>query len=122
GIWGGILGRIGVSVLATQARFVVGLCCSTDTSPKGERAMSRFRSFTSLAAVAGVALISTGCLRAPVVPPYGILYSDIQAPLDHDFDNTSVPTGSGTSESISILGLVAIGDASINEAAREGNL
>jgi len=84
--------------------------------------MPRLRSFVSLAAVAGVALISTGCLRAPVVPPYGIIYSDIQAPLDHDFDRTVVPTRSGSSESISILGLVAIGDASIHAAAQDGGL
>src|SRR5690606_38736577 len=73
-------------------------------------------------AIAGVAMISTGCLRAPVVPPYGIIYSEIQAPLDHDFDQTIVPSKAGRSESISILGLVAMGDASTNTAAKEGGL
>ncbi len=84
--------------------------------------MSRLRSAAILGAAAGVALMSTGCLRAPVIPPYGIIYSEIQAPLDHDFDETLVPSKAGRSESISILGLVAVGDASINTAAKEGGL
>lgn len=89
--------------------------------------MPRFRRFIPLAALAGVALLSTGCLRAPVIPPTGFLFTDIQAPLDHDFDETrvlnqGVTTLSGKSRSISILGLVAVGDASANAAARDGNL
>lgn len=35
-----------------------------------------------LATIAVVGLTTTGCLQAPVVPPTGIIYSGIQAPLD----------------------------------------
>lgn len=66
--------------------------------------------------------VMQGCLTAPVVPPYGAIYSDIKAPLDHDMGDTAVGTRSGRAESVSYVGLVAMGDSSINEAARQGRL
>ena len=63
-----------------------------------------------------------GCLRAPVVPPIGVAFSEFNAPLDHDFDETAVSQRKGVSESISILGLVALGDASTAAAAKQGGL
>ena len=67
-------------------------------------------------------LFAQGCLVAPVIPPYGIIFSDLQAPLDYDSNATIVSTRSGESTSTSILGLIATGDASLNSAARNGNL
>ena len=64
----------------------------------------------------------TGCYSAPVIPPMGMAYANIQAPLDVDYDNTSVPSKSGVAESMSILGLVAMGDASAATAAANGNI
>ncbi|OPZ07075.1 MAG: hypothetical protein BWZ08_02095 [candidate division BRC1 bacterium ADurb.BinA292] len=67
--------------------------------------------------LAGAVLPLAGCLSAPVIPPMGVAFSDFQAPLDIDYDETDVTGKRGVSESMSILGLVALGDASAAEAA-----
>lgn len=83
------------------------------------------RVLASMTATLAVVMISAGCgfVRAPVVPPTGLLFTDIKAPLDHDYGGTQASgLRTGTSESMSILGLVALGDASTNSAARSANL
>ena len=65
----------------------------------------------------GMLTALTGCMSAPVVPPIGMIYTNFEAPLDIDYSQTDVQGNKGTSESISILGLVAIGDASAAAAA-----
>jgi hypothetical protein len=75
-----------------------------------------------LAIVASAAVLGQGCLVAPVIPPYGIIFSDLKAPLDIDMNNTPVSSKSGRAMTTSIIGLVATGDASINTAARDGGL
>ncbi|MEO8376747.1 MAG: TRL-like family protein [Candidatus Sumerlaeota bacterium] len=72
------------------------------------------------AAVLGVTLSS--CLSVPVMPPYGIVYTDYKAPLDYDQEKSPVGDRTGTSETMSIVGLVALGDASIQTAAADGNI
>lgn len=73
--------------------------------------------------VLGICVVGlNGCLRAPLIPPLGQAFSEIKAPLDIDYDNTAVSSRSGVSESFSILGLVALGDASTAEAARVGGI
>lgn len=72
-------------------------------------------------AIAAPILLS-GCLVAPVIPPTGILYTDIKAPLDYDQSASKTGAKTGTSESMSILGLVAMGDASVEAAAKAGNI
>lgn len=64
----------------------------------------------------------TGCLRAPVIPPQGWIYSEFQAPLDIDYDKTPVTGKMGKAESMSVLGLVALGDASAKAAATQGGI
>lgn len=64
----------------------------------------------------------TGCLRAPVIPPQGWIYSEFKAPLDIDYNKTPVTGKMGSAESISILGCVALGDASAKEAAARGGI
>ena len=76
----------------------------------------------ALAAVTVMSLQLSGCLVAPVQPPYGILYTSYQAPLDYDQDGGAVGSKSGTSETMSILGLVALGDGSIKTAASNGGI
>lgn len=70
----------------------------------------------------GAVLPLAGCLSAPVIPPMGIAYSEFQAPLDVDYSDTDVSGRRGVSESFSILGLVAMGDASAAEAARAAGI
>lgn len=68
---------------------------------------------------------STACAGvyvAPVAPPSGLLFADYSAPLDIDADQSKRGNKMGTSSVESILGLVATGDASIAEAARNGGI
>ena len=72
-------------------------------------------------AVAGASLLS-GCLTAPFEPPMGMVFSDVKAPLMVDYDKTQVSPRSGQAESMCILGLVTVGDNSIEAAALQGGL
>lgn len=57
------------------------------------------------------------------MPPTGWIYTDITAPLDYNMEETRTSgLRSGRAETMSVLRLVALGDASINAAARSGNL
>lgn len=68
------------------------------------------------------AVCMTGCVKAPFTPPMGA-YTNIQAPLDLDYDATKIKgTKTGESTATCILGLVALGDASTQEAAKNGGL
>lgn len=64
----------------------------------------------------------TGCLRAQVIPPMGCIYSQFDAPLDIDYDKTPVTGKKGTAQSISVLGCVALGDASAKAAAKDAGI
>lgn len=65
----------------------------------------------------------TGCLTAPFVPPAGMAFSQFEAPLDVDFQNTDMAgLKQGKAETISILGLFAFGDASSQAAAQKGGI
>lgn len=70
------------------------------------------------------ALLMFGCVtyRTPVMPPIGIIFEDVTAPLDHNMNSTKALTKKGSAESMSILTLIATGDCSINSAAKDGNL
>ena len=70
-------------------------------------------------------LVLSGCAgmyRTPAVPSLGLLYADIQAPLDVDLDDSDLGTKKGTSTSASILGLIATGDSSVRAAANSGGI
>jgi hypothetical protein len=56
------------------------------------------------------------------MPSYGVLYSDISAPLTTEFDGQQVPSKQGEASAVGVLGLLAFGDCSTQEAARDGNL
>ena len=75
-----------------------------------------------LACLAVLGSTLMGCLAAPVVPPYGIAYTNFKAPLDVDYDPTSVAGKSGYAQTESVLGLVAWGDASARTAADDAHL
>ena len=63
-----------------------------------------------------------GCMVAPVVPPIGGVFNNTVAPLDVDMEATKLGSRQGESSCFSILGLVSIGDASINAAAKNGGI
>ena len=79
------------------------------------------RVLTGALLLAGASLLG-GCVVAPVVPPIGIAYTNFQAPLQTGFNDTKVSSKSGSSESMSILGLVSLGDASTKAAADNGGV
>jgi TRL-like protein family len=69
------------------------------------------------------ALMLSGCYTAPVMPPQGLVYTETTAPLDIGADETNLDNlEQGSASHISILGLIAVGDCSVAEAARNGNL
>ena len=69
-----------------------------------------------------VAIYLTGCGASAKAPVTGFLYTDVTAPVTTSIDNTVKPLKSGTAFAQSILGWVAIGDASIRTAARNGGI
>lgn len=75
---------------------------------------------TRFAVLSALPIMLAGCLVAPVQPPYGIVINNYKAPLD--YGARSVSSSSGSASTMSILGLVALGDGSINKAASNGGL
>lgn len=69
-------------------------------------------------------LLTTGCAfySAPVVPALGWAYTNTQAPLDVDYDQTQLGSKTGRASVSSVLGLFAWGDASTTAAARDGGI
>jgi hypothetical protein len=64
-----------------------------------------------------------GCMYvAPVMPPQGLLFSNIAAPIDTDAESTPTSSKVGESSTSTVLGLFSFGDASLDTAARNGNL
>ena len=68
-------------------------------------------------------LAVAGCYTAPVMPPFGGIYSDYSAPMTTEFNGQeAVPQKEGMATSYSVLGLVAWGDCSVRSAAAAGQL
>ncbi len=67
-----------------------------------------------------LAIGCAGCLRAPFQPPVGAITA-YSAPLTTKC-NVKQGSKTGTAEEMSILGLVAVGDCSLNTAIKEGKL
>ena len=68
---------------------------------------------------------SAGCApyRAPVIPPQGIVFSNVSAPLSTEFNqSTPIAPKQGTATAHSVLGLISWGDASTHTAAKNGSL
>jgi hypothetical protein len=98
------------------------------SSGKSRRIYRVERSLVMKALAAGLAgaafcVMLAGCsLVAPVVPPTGVIYTDISAPINTYVANTAISGKVGRASSKDILGLVAWGDASVRAAADEGGL
>ena len=63
----------------------------------------------------------TGCLSGGATPVVGLVLTAVKGPITatgQDAGSTKI----GTSQAISIMGLVAIGDASIETARAQGNI
>jgi len=75
-----------------------------------------------LCAVLGLSVGCAGVYGAPVIPSSGLLFARIDAPLSLNYDQTPITNKRGEAASESILGLIAIGDASIQKAADNGGI
>jgi hypothetical protein len=75
-----------------------------------------------VAAIAAIALLSTGCYVAPVVPPSGLLLTSVEAPLSTHVDGKPIGTRTGEASVTTILGIVSFGDASLEAAIRDGGI
>jgi tellurite resistance protein len=62
----------------------------------------------------------TGCAAYAVAPVTGVLYSDVKSGMAATSADNSSKVGTATAQSI--LGLVAVGDASIETAMKNGNI
>ncbi len=70
-----------------------------------------------------ISLTGCGGYIAPVVPPQGLLFTSVSAPIDTDMEETNADDlQMGKASSLAILGLFAFGDASTEAAVRDGNL
>jgi hypothetical protein len=68
-------------------------------------------------------LLSSGCVGvAPFTPPQGMIYNNVTAPLDLDYNKTALGNKSGTASAHNILGLFAFGNISTQAAAANGGL
>jgi len=69
-------------------------------------------------------LFLTGCAwyQTPVKPPLGLIYAQFKAPMSSELNGVKMGSKSGTAESTSILGWIALGDCSITAAAKNGNI
>jgi len=81
------------------------------------------RTLAVLSVVAFLVTSFVGCgYVAPVVPPQGFLYAQVKAPMDTNMDDTKLGAKKGEASSMSILGLIATGDAGVKAAAAQGNI
>lgn len=82
------------------------------------------KSWIPLLALALLLPTLNGCLfyQAPVMPPSGLLFTDISAPIDIDMEESKPAGNVGSATSYSILALVALGDATVSEAASNGRI
>ena len=68
-------------------------------------------------------LFLTACgTTAPFSPPQAMLFSNFKAPLSTEFDKTEIGTKVGKASTYSFLGLISVGDAGIQEAAKNGHI
>ncbi len=77
------------------------------------------KSCVKLMIALGLAAGLTGCIGAPVVPPLGLIYTNIDAPLSLAGE---VGSRRGESTVISIAGLISTGDGSVKAAAAAGGI
>ncbi len=68
-------------------------------------------------------LVLSGCMiRSPVVPPVGWTFNQTTFPVDITFGPNDIGEKSGTTKAVSILGLVAWGDSSVEAAAKNAGI
>lgn len=79
---------------------------------------------TCSVAVMVFAVMVSGCAayRVPVISAPGGMFSKLAAPMNLRFRGTELGPKRGEAHSVSVLGIISFGDASIAAAAREGGI
>jgi hypothetical protein len=77
-----------------------------------------------LRSIASLSLLTlaSGCFVAPVIPPTGLLFTLVEAPITTTYKDTTIGPLKGESTSHQALWLVAFGNAGVAEAARNGRI
>ena len=83
--------------------------------------MSIRKSLVALATIMTIVSLS-GCYSTPIMPPMGILYSNIEAPASLSIAGQNLGTRRGEASCVSVLGLIAWGDCSAKAAADAGSI
>ncbi|MBV1873468.1 MAG: TRL-like family protein [Gammaproteobacteria bacterium] len=84
--------------------------------------MKGITKIAAVTALTGTLSACAGFYSAPLAPPMGMLYSDIQAPLSIEPEGTKLGNKVGEASSTNILGLYAVGDVSVAAAAEAGGI
>jgi len=83
------------------------------------------KTITKIATATALTGVLSGCAGfyvAPLTPPPGFLYSDIQAPLSIEPKGTKLGSKVGEASTTNFLGAFATGDASVATAAKSGGI
>lgn len=86
--------------------------------------MSRKNSSTTFSALLLIAAIavSAGCYSTPIMPPTGVIFTNIRAPESLSIGGQDLGTKRGEASCKSLLGVAAWGDCSAKAAADDGNI
>jgi hypothetical protein len=85
----------------------------------------KVKAIAGMLAIVGLMMFSgcAGFYRTEVMPGVGLLYSDVKSPMTTDFNKQDAPpTKTGKAMAENILGLIVVGDASVEAAAANGGI
>ena len=85
-----------------------------------KEAIKMYRAAICLVLLTISTILLTGCAVNKASPLTGIIYTDVKAPVSATSNATYSKVG--TASAISILGIVALGDASIHTAMANGGI
>ena len=77
-----------------------------------------------LAAIVAASTIAVfaGCYSTPVMPPTGVIFSNVRAPVSLSIGGQDLGTRQGAASCKALLGIVAWGNCSAKAAADAGNI
>jgi hypothetical protein len=81
--------------------------------------MSVRKFIAAVATLVTIAFVS-GCYSTPVMPPTGVIYSNVNAPISLSIAGQNLGTRRGEASCVSLLGLFAWGNCSAKAAADAG--
>lgn len=81
--------------------------------------MSIVKASAATLAAASLLLLS-GCYSAPVMPPSGFIYANVEAPISMGGSDSGSRKGEASAKAL--LGMIAWGDASSDRAMKDGGI